>query len=316
MLTSLTSLVASALITAAPVAGGSLHNDWIGGDAQWFVHVDVEKLVGSNLGQFVLEHAEDLDIDLSDIEGMKEEIGIDPLTDFTAVTVYGGMDPEDDAVIIVQMNEKIDVLVEMLKMKEPSYQAIEAGDWTVHSWQDGNEMMFGHVAPGRGENDRIVTIAKDKSTMIQALRVMDDDAPSISDGDKSPLSARPRRGYFIHAAAFKPAFLTGAGDDPASHVVRSAQYVTLDIGETDDETFATANLTATDKERAKNIQDVLNGVVALGRMISNSEEAAALPIKQVLDALTITAERKTITIDLQGDPVKLLKSVMQIHEEM
>ncbi|UCD75733.1 MAG: hypothetical protein JSV91_02225 [Phycisphaerales bacterium] len=316
MITVLTPLVASALIAASPATGGSFHNDWVSADAQWFAHVDVEGLVGSQLGQFVLGHAEELDIDLSDIEGMKEEIGIDPLTDFSGVTVYSAGYSEEDVVIIVQMNSKIDTLVDMLAMKEPTYELIQTGGYGIHSWQDGGETMYGHVAPGRGEEDRIVTIAHDKTGILRALRVMDDEAPSIDDKEKSALRDEPRDGSFFFATAFDLNHLLGDEEDPASQVVRRAKSFSLDVGEDDEDAFATANITARDREHARNIVDVLNGIVALGRLFAESESAAELPLDEVLDALTVTRERATVIINLEGDPTVPLKFMMGLHEEM
>lgn len=316
MITSIAPLVASALIAVGPTTGGTFNEDWVAADAKWFVHVDVNSLLSSKLGEFALQHAEDFDIDLSDIHNIKDELGIDPLTDFTAVTVYGGNEPEDDAVIIIEMNDKIDNLVQMLVTHEESYLAIETGHYTLHSWDDGGESMFGFVEDGPGPDDRVVTLAHDMATMVRALRVMDDDAPSIADEKGSVLRTRPGKNSFFFAAALNLPHLMGHEDDPASQIIKRARRLSLDVGETDKATYATATLTARNAEEAGNIMDVINGITALGRMLADTEEVKQLPIDDLLNALKFKLDDSSVSITVKGDPAVLLKSIHQIHEQL
>ncbi len=66
---------------AAPAAAGSFNPDRVDGEASWIVHLDVERLLASTVGSFVLEHADEFDIDLGDLDELEEELGFDLRSD-------------------------------------------------------------------------------------------------------------------------------------------------------------------------------------------------------------------------------------------
>ena len=110
LIATLTTLVLTATATASP-----LKKDRVAADANWLIHVDVERLLNSTIGRFLLEHAEELDIDLDDLDKMKREVGVDPRTDLKGVTLYGtGDEPGEDAIIVAVTTDRVDEAIERL----------------------------------------------------------------------------------------------------------------------------------------------------------------------------------------------------------
>jgi hypothetical protein len=69
-------------------------------------------------------------------------------------------------------------------------------------------------------------------------------------------------------------------------------------------------------EDAKNIEQVLLGVVALGRMVVDSDEAVAAQLEPLIDAISIDRDVREITISIQGDPLKMLEGVAMVAKDM
>ena len=87
MMLTLLVVAARALVPAAEIA--PLERGWVSVEAEWMVHADVEAWNASTIGSFVMEHAEDFDIDLDELDDFQEATGLDPREDLFSVTVYG-----------------------------------------------------------------------------------------------------------------------------------------------------------------------------------------------------------------------------------
>jgi hypothetical protein len=67
-----------------PLVPYPLNPGWVAADARWMIHVDVESLKASTVGQFVLAHPEQFD--LEDLDDFEEEVGLSLLDDVMSIT--------------------------------------------------------------------------------------------------------------------------------------------------------------------------------------------------------------------------------------
>ncbi len=276
------------LATAAlPAVAGPLRPGWIAADAQWVAHIDVDAIRDSRLGQFIIEHRDDLEINMD--EGGLAELGIDPVTDFYGITLYGTEHPEEDGTIIVQMNHKIDGLIEKAREEADDFEEIKILGRTAYSF-DGGEM---HAYVHRGDSGkRTVVLAKAREDVSDAIRVIERDLPRMNADDFDPA---PRDGAIVFVQATKMDWMDD-GNNHASQMIKMAEGATFQCGEDDEVTYAQVLINAHD-EQVRNIGDMLNGLLAMGRMMASQPDSDLAEAGMLLDCLSVSTGEHGIAID-------------------
>ncbi|MHC4446368.1 MAG: hypothetical protein ACYSXF_00995 [Planctomycetota bacterium] len=305
-------LVAAAAL-CHPAAAGTLKHDWVAADAQWLIHVDVEAFTASTFGSTLLQHAEELHVDLGGLDEMKEEIGLDPRTDLMSVTAYGTTgDIEEDAAIIAVTNAKADEALARFKAHEDTeVREIRLDGHTVHVFSDGDEQHYLHLRETDDPDRRLVVICGDKHVLADALDVLDGNKPSMSRGRSSFLVSRAKRGSFVFIAARD---VDGFPEiEPASEIIRLADGFAVDIGEKEDVVYGQATVSAENEQTARDIADVVTGMIALGRLLG-SQEPELEPLRELAQALAVTADGTRISIRLQYDSQQLVEELKAVAE--
>jgi hypothetical protein len=268
-----------------PSDAGPLKPQFVAADAQWMAHVNVEAMVNAPLVKHVLDNPERFHIEMDGLEQFTQHTGLDPLKDIRDVTAYGNGDPHDgEALAIVTVAPVVDQTVEKIKSEAPSYREITANGYTVHSFKDeDHETLFFSVrsiparapAPAAAGADRLVLLSHSLDKLIGGLEVLDGKTPSLASA-KPADSARPApgAGSFIFIAANSLSWIERHHDDdhdPASALLRNSEQITIDIGEAGPECYINGSLAVGSTEDAANAAKVLQGLVALGKIMSNDE---------------------------------------------
>ncbi|MHC4765108.1 MAG: hypothetical protein ACYTE6_12575 [Planctomycetota bacterium] len=300
---------------ARPVAGQAaearpLEAGWVAADAIWLTHVDVGAFKNSTLGRYVLEHPDQFGLDETD--EFEQEIGLDPLTDFMSFTLYGfSDDPENDGVLVAVTSARADEALARLKAHDEIDSAeVKLDGYTVHVLSDGGEHHYLHVRPADRRDQRIVVLAGSEDAVLGAVRVIDGRAPGLTPGRSQILGDGPGDGSIVF-------FACGGGDllgmEPASEILRLSDGVTVDVGEAAGQAYAEATVSANSRESAVNIADVVEGMLALGRLIA-AEEPEARPLADLTDAVTIVSQDRKIIIRIGFDAEQLLWILGAINE--
>jgi hypothetical protein len=301
-------LAALLAVAASPAWAGSLRQEWVAADATWLAHLDVEALADSDLGRMVLEHPEDLDIDLGGLDELRDELGIDVRTDLFSLTAYGRSgDLEDDGVVIAVTNDRIDEAMERIHeipdavitpMERDGYEFDElAGE------DPGDDVLYVHVRRTRGDR-RIAVLSGEPDQLVAALRVIDGDAPARSTRDRR--RSAPRRGSIVFIAVHEVDAIPEL--DELSEIARLAEAVTIDIGEHDGHVFGAGSVRADDEEDAANVADVIQGMIALGRLIGSQDEELA-PLKELAGALDVQSDGRTISLSFEYETRRLMRDL-------
>jgi hypothetical protein len=283
-------------------AARPLEAGWVAADAIWLAHVDVGAFKNSTLGRYMLEHPDQFGLD--EAEEFEQEIGLDPLTDFMSFTLYGfSDDPENDGVLVAVTSARADEALARLKARDEIDSAeVRLDGYTVHVLADGGERHYLHVGPADRRDQRIVVLAGSEDAVLGAVKVIDGRAPGLTPGQSPILGDGPGDGSIVFLAC-------GGGDllgiEPASEILRLSDGVTVDIGEAADKAYGEATVSANSRESAVNIADVVEGMLALGRLIA-AEEPEARPLADLADAVTITSRDRKITVRVAFDAEQLL----------
>jgi hypothetical protein len=306
----------AALLVAAlggAALAGPLRTSHVAGEAEWILHVDVEALNESTLGEFLLDHADDLEI--NDIE---EELGLDPTKDLFSVTVYGTGDPEEEApVVILEMSSAVDELIEKLQ-EEEGYERLEVGGYRLHRWEQDGEIAIAHVRRA-DDGRRLVVMSEEPGDIVEAMEVIDGERTSLArrlrrDDDLPIARNLPRSGSLVFMYAAGMPWLAN-GDDPASQIVQRSDRMRFELRERGGEATADLTISARSESDAGNIGDVLRGLMALGELISGQDEEMD-DVAEALAAISISDDGNDITITLRCDTDELQDSLEELIEHV
>ncbi len=304
--------VATLLLATTPAPAGSLKKDWVAADARWLIHVDVDGLLNSTVGRFILAHGEQLDLDMDDLDEFTEEAGIDPRTDLKSVTVYGtGDEPGEDGVIVAVTNARADVALQrLLDHDEIRVRRRELGGRDVYVIGDEGDRHYLYVEDA-GTNRRIVVISDDRQSFVNAIKVIAGRAPSLSMGRSEIPADDPQDGSLVFVAIGNIDVF--GDDDPASQIIRMSDGFTADIAEIDGMITGLATVTAASPEVAENISQVVTGLVALGRLMVDQQDELG-PLRELTDSVKVRTRDSRISLRIRYDAGKLLKSVEQMMD--
>jgi|GEM_PF-3633129 len=205
----------------------------VSADATWVVHVDLEEAVHSTLGQFVLQNADELGIDLSKLDEAKAQLGIDPLEAIFGMTVYGVGEVGDNPVVVITGAEALSaVLDNMAKSEDAPIEPIEIGRAT--GYQIGGDWVVA-VGDGPGVGNSRIVAAEGVEALQDALRVLVGGARSKKGAD----GARPQDGswLFINAATDLPNGVNMDDNPVVARIAGSVSHVVVDLGEQADDVY-------------------------------------------------------------------------------
>lgn len=272
--------IAGALAAAAAAAAGPLDRRVLPKDAQWVFHLDADAGLASTVGRFVVTHRKELQ--LTELDQVKEEVGIDPLADIHGVTVYGTGPREEEGVAVVYATAAVDEMVRKLRAeKQAQFSEEQAEGLTILRWKEDGCTRFAHIKQdGAG---RIIVAASDKERLVRGVRLVD------GAGESMPQAGMPRwpqEGSIIFASA---THLPDAEALPFKH----ADAFVFDMGEAGKELFAELRVTAKSSEEATNMSQVAMGALAMVRMMAanNPEYREAA---QLLNNLTVKCEQQDV----------------------
>jgi len=276
-------LLAAALFLAVPAYPGTIPSTVVPEGARWVAHLDMEKFVATKLYGF-LEKDGKFQIKSRDLDRW---LKIDVPRDITGVTVIGfGDGTKGDAAVVV--NGKFDKpkLLSMLALDE-DHKEIAHGAYTIYSTGDDEYGAF--------VNDNLVVLSESREA-IQS--VLDTAAGKTQNFAKSSLSASLKE---VPAGAFLSGVmpdLTGLSRmNSQSKVLEQASGLFFLAQEKQDTLLVRLQVTAVSPESAKNIADIVQGIIAMGRMGGNEGDMAK--IASLLDGLQVKLEGKVLRLDFE-----------------
>jgi hypothetical protein len=310
--------VPSVLVLAcltAPLGADALQPGRVPADARWLAHLDVEALKSSKIYEVVHEQSEKGGTNELD-EGLAHfqlAAGLDPTTDFKAVTVYCAKESEKSCVAILSGNDKIDAALQKLKAM-PHYHTTVVGSRSLHTWGDDHETWYGYVQRKDGSDERVVVASQDSDELLRALGVIENGAESLASARSPAIRARPASGSIFFAAAGEG--LNELGEmQPVSAVAKLAKSIVLDVGEERGALFAHLALDTRKPEDALRIQQVLQGAVALLGLVDDEHHAEARArLQRIVEALRFNVSNTRVDADFRYDVKALLNDLKALEE--
>jgi len=319
------------LLTASAAIAGPINPNHVAAEARWLVHVDVQGFVDSAVGKCMLEHHGGEGME--GIEEIKEALGVDVLHDVFGITLYGtveegemgvdidedevrigaSLESQDNAVAVIVMNGAVDEMIERLKQDE-SYAEVRKDGIVLHSFiePESGERHLVYTKQGDKPSERLVVAGHNIETVVHAVSVVNGGAANLTNGDRQLTNVTsPHQGSLIFGTATK---LDGWGDDnPASQILNKSTQILVDFGENAGEAFAVMAVSANTEKDAENISQILQGLVALGRMVLAEEEDAE-QLLHMLGAVKFQSHENNIVALLKMSTDEACEMIKQAAE--
>lgn len=296
---------------AAPLSAGELHREQVPADARWVGHFDLQAFQKTGLWREIVKRSGpdgDVGISFDELEEVRTELGIDPLKDLRSVTIYGRSDDDDDVVVLLETTAAIDNALTRFS-QEKDYRLTEHAGLQIHTWDDDG---FVNVMPGP-DGGRLVTIAPRLENVVEAVRVIHSQSPSLAAETSPRLSAMPLAGSFLYFASIDG--IPGIHEiDASSQVAALATGLVFDMGESGTELYLRANVQTSDVESALNLGDVVDGLLALGKLALSSQDVPQ-EVGGLLRALQVETRGSAVWIEFRYDVARLFQLVEDLSEE-
>lgn len=249
-------------LAAGAVMAGPVNKAEIAAEATWVVHLDVEALVGSSVGGWLLNQGRqhDLDEKLAQFAG---SFGFHPTRDLASVTLYGtSYDPASGVAIFKGKfdNQKLLDLLDQAQGHEES----EYGLHTVHRWtQKPKGKRDDGIRYGTFYSEQVIVIARSRSTLDAALDVLNKQAaatdlvPAVSAGS-----------FLFVVAEGMPANESPDG----ARFLRKVSGSFVEIGEAAGSAFINLKLTARKVQDAQRLRQMLDGLLAMLSMVAEQKQ--------------------------------------------
>lgn len=292
------------LATTAPPSDG-LRRERLPADVDFVVHIDVEGLKQTQLWKHISEKGEDFDLDIDELDDIRGEFGIDPLTDVRAVTLYKVEKEEDPTVVLFSSTTKVDEALVKLK-KEDGYRPVTRSGIELHTWGDDEDIMFAYVHVAGDE--RVVVLASNEASAVRAARVLRGEDPSHASAG-TLLTLAPARGSFLYLAAAEIPHLDEF--TPASQVFGLAQGIQVDLGEAGGFLRAHMGLITGSAKDALDISNVLNGLISLARLAGGEMRE----LLEILTGIRLSTRGSAVEMDFEFEVQRLLEIVQALHDD-
>lgn len=296
----------ASLSVAATAFAGSLQPNHVAENAKWVAHLDVEKAITTELGAYLGRTF--LDKKLAKPVRDLEQWGIDfDWRDIEAITVYGTefkKKPEDNAVLLIKGSFNFASALEVVIDRIAEYggddrpiQKVQSEPYPIYS---AKGEVFG--APFGKD---LFLISKSKSGLEQARSVLDGKTPSIASTKSFPGINSAGEGFLVAAVADGFQSLTKL--PPQMQGLKTAQSLQIQAGEKSEKIFAKLSVNTRDSESATQMQQVLQGILALGALSQEQNKDLAL----LVNGTKVGSSEKTVTVALELPAETVIAKVIE-----
>ncbi|MBI5361565.1 MAG: hypothetical protein HZA53_00200 [Planctomycetes bacterium] len=220
-----------------------------------------------------------------------EELGVEPLEDLKSVCVYG---VGEGSVVLLLGNARLEGALERLK-ERGEYRREEMDGKVLHVF--GGD-CFVAVLGREGSEERLLVQAGKREAVKLACDVLEGRAASLASREDAKRRFVPAEGSIVFAAANEK--LEGLqGLELGSNVVKLAEEVVFDLGESHGELFAKLRVDAKDAKEARQIQQVLQGATALVGLVGGDDPDVGAALSELVGALRFSTEEAKVQAEFR-----------------
>lgn len=276
-------LIVLALSMALPVWPGTVPASVVPEGARWIAHLDMEKFVATEL-YAQLEKDGRLKLKSRDLDRWFK---IDLARDITGVTVFGLEPGEDRAVVAVSGKFDRAGILEWLA-REEDHEEISYGEFTIYA-NDGDGY-------GAFVNDNLIVLSESREAVQKALDTAGGKVKTFASSKLGVALKEIPAGAFLSGVVED---LTGLGRElNQSKLVEKASGLFFLAQEKQSLLHLRLQMAADSPENAKNIADLVQGLIALGRLSGGRGDMARFA--SLIDGVQVKLDGKTVRLEFEG----------------
>ncbi len=267
-------------LIAAPAGGEeSPQKSAVPADAQWAIHIDMQRLASSAMFKGLLEENGPAKMK-GKADHFLGKLKIDPMKDLSGITVFGRANKDEDAVVALKGKFDKAHLLGLIKAEE-SHREIPYGNYTIYSW-DGDD--FGTFA-----GDDLVLLSGKEESIKAALDTL---GKGKGDVTAFPFLARVLKespNAIFTAAVNSISAMIGEKGKPV--ILSKMRQVGGAISESGENVNLKVSIGAESAQVAKDVEQAIRGLIAMASLQLEDAEAQSIA--------------KSIKIDVAGENVHI-----------
>jgi len=268
------------LILAAALHAGEVRP--VTENAKWVIHVDCQKILGSELGPFIRQVAQKPEpaAGLAQIEVV---FGIKLLSDIHQITIFGEEASEEKTVLAVQGHFDLKKLTALIE-KSPQYTTSNYSGRVIHTWHDGekNKNPYACLAA-----ENLLLVGNTEAMICRVLDTLDGKAPAAVFG--ADVATADSLAYF---AVRDLQSLQGA--DPKAAILQKVTELRAHADAKEHQFGVSVEAKAVNEAAAKNVKSVLDGLRAMAALNAQENETLAA----IADKVSVQGDGLVVRVSL------------------
>jgi hypothetical protein len=272
-------------ISAQP---SSLQTSIIPENVQWVVHLDMKKFTSTRLFDLLIQDKKNR-IEEKSLK-FAEKFKFNPLKDIMGITVFGFGRGEKNTVLCLRGNFNKDHLLSLLKMNEENKE-FSYGTYTIYHWD--------HAQYGAFADEHLVVVANDEDVIKNVLDVFSGKKKNFSTSNLMlQLKGVPENAFF-RAVVDNISHLAGHHGDESAILKKTGMAFFIAL-ESNQNLTIKLKLTTNSPETAANVQQIVQGFIALAKLKQKEEEKDPRfsRLLKLIDNLKIKLEGNTLYMEL------------------
>jgi hypothetical protein len=308
----LAALSVVALALTPRLLAGPLPKAEVSADAKWLVHVDADKFRSTRIGAYFIKEV--LERKLADPrQHLKSEFDFDlDVNRISSLTAYGTdyrSKPDRDGVLIIRTDLELKKGVENAMRKQSQGSDEDSG--MVKRLSGGSNPLYSV------HNDLFVSIHPGKLVLLGKSREAVEHADAVLSGKSANLgSGKAFTGFpDVPKAFFFVAIAEGFNEDaplpPQAKVLQLTDGGRLVLGENADKLFASLSLKAKSSQVVTQMQQVIQGTVALASL-SKPENPELMQLAQ---SVKLTTDDNIVTVGIEYPVDKVIQKINEKNRD-
>lgn len=277
-------LIVLALAAALPVWPGTVPASVVPEGTRWIAHLDMEKFVATDLFSY-LEKEGRFEIKTGDIERW---LKIDVTKDIQSVTVFGLAGKSDDQAVVAVSGKfnRADLLAWIAR--DEDHQEITHGAYTIYTTGDDEYGAF--------VTDTLIVLSESREAIQKTLDAAGGKARNFASSKLAASLKDVPAGAFLSGAVED---LSGLGRElNQSKLIGKASGLFFLAQEKESLIQIRLQMAADSPENAKNIADIVQGFIALGRLSEGRGDMAGLA--SLAEKIQVKQDGRTVRIEFAG----------------
>ena len=288
---------AGCLLSGLSAWAGEARQSDIPATATWAVHIDVEAMTNSQIGQGMMELISDENSPIAREKVAKAEKIWDKLKDVRSLTFYGRTYDQQDAVVIAKLDYDKDEIMETLGVGSHGEHEIYGTGDKKHKWHHAGGKHFVCLYDAK-----TVVASKNKKSLEETLDLLDGEGESLTSSHSLSKMLGSKKGAFMVAAvqdvdkmveAMQEKMVNGQRGKGA--LLAKCRNLRLEVGELGGMIFAEAKATLDTPEDAVNVEKAAQGMLALGMLAQQENER----LTGLLQAVEIDRQESNCAIQVE-----------------